>query len=99
MEIKDRQEKIKEPFPLTLKDIMRQFLKDKDGNFSLREVISLVYVLMTVIAWLAQQFFGRDIPEFMFYSFISMIGASSFGYSLERKSETKKFTRYTENED
>jgi hypothetical protein len=43
---------------------------------------------MSIIAWVAQQFFGLHIPEFMFYSFMSMIGASAFGYSLERKSPT-----------
>jgi ABC-type uncharacterized transport system permease subunit len=100
MEIKDMiPVKIKELIPMKLKEIIHQFLKDKDGNFSLREVISLIYVLMTIIAWIAQQFFSYNIPEFMFYSFISMIGAASFGYSLERKSEIKKFTKYTENED
>jgi hypothetical protein len=92
-------EKIKAMIPVKLKDIIHQFLKDKDGNFSMREAISLLYVLLTIIAWIAQQFFGRDIPEFMFYSFISMIGAASFGYSLERKSETKKFEKYKELED
>lgn len=91
--------KIKEIIPMKLKDIIHQFLKDKDGNFSMREIISLTYVLMTIVAWIAQQFFGRNIPEFMFYSFISMIGAASFGYSLERKSETKKVEKYRENED
>jgi hypothetical protein len=81
---------IKEIIPIKLKAIFHQLLKDKDGNFSLREIIALIYVLMTIIAWVAQQFFGYNIPEFMFLSFISMIGASSFGYSLERKSEVKK---------
>lgn len=75
---------------MKLKQIIHQLLQDKDGNFSLREVLSLTYVLLTIIAWIAQQFFGRNIPEFMFYSFISMIGAAAFGYSLERQSETKR---------
>jgi ABC-type uncharacterized transport system permease subunit len=69
--------------------IFSQILKDKDGNYSLREMIALIYVMMSIVAWIAQQFFRSEIPEFMFYSFISMIGASAFGYSLERKSEGK----------
>lgn len=69
-----------------IKIIFHQLLKDKDGNFSLREVITLVYVLMTIISWVAQQFFNKTIPEYMFYAFISMIGAATFGYSLEKKS-------------
>ena len=72
---------------MNIKHIFHQILQDKDGNYSLREVIALVYVLMSITAWVAQQFFGLHIPEFMFYSFMSMIGASAFGYSLERKSQ------------
>jgi hypothetical protein len=70
-----------------IKIIFHQLLKDKDGNFSLREVITLVYVLMTIVSWVAQQFFNKTIPEYMFYAFISMIGAATFGYSLEKKSK------------
>lgn len=71
---------------MKFKEIIHQLLKDKDGNFSLREVITLLYVLMSIISWIAQQFFGNEVPEFMFYAFISMIGAGTFGYSLERRS-------------
>lgn len=72
---------------MNLKQIIHQLLQDKDGNFSLREAIAMVYVLMSIIAWVSQQFFGMHIPEFMFYSFMSMIGAAAFGYSLEKKSD------------
>lgn len=69
-----------------LKHILHEIIRDKDGNFSLREVIALIYVLISIIAWVSQQFFGMLVPEYMFYSFISMIGAAAFGYSLEKKS-------------
>lgn len=71
---------------MNLKQIIHQILQDKDGNFSLRESIALIYVIMSIISWVSQQFFGMIVPEYMFYSFISMIGAAAFGYSLERKS-------------
>jgi hypothetical protein len=71
---------------MSLKQIIHQLLQDKDGNFSLREAIALIYVLMSIVSWISQQFFGLHVPEFMFYSFMSMIGAAAFGYSLERKS-------------
>ncbi len=74
---------------INFKQIIHQLLQDKDGNFSLREAIALVYVLMSMVAWISQQFFGLHIPEYMFYSFMSMIGASAFGYSLEKKSDPK----------
>ena len=73
---------------MKIKDIIHQLLKDKDGNFSLRDVITLTYVLMSIISWVSQQFFGMEVPEYMFYAFISMIGAGTFGYSLEKKSKT-----------
>jgi hypothetical protein len=75
---------------ISLRQILHQLLQDKDGNFSLREAIALVYVLMSIIAWISQQFFGLMVPEYMFYSFMSMIGASAFGYSLEKKSGPKE---------
>lgn len=73
---------------MKIKDILHQLIKDKDGNFSLREVITLIYVLMSIISWVSQQFFGMEVPEYMFYAFISMIGAGTIGYSLEKKSSS-----------
>jgi ABC-type uncharacterized transport system permease subunit len=75
---------------INIRHILHQLLQDKDGNFSLREAIALIYVLMSIVAWISQQFFGLHIPEFMFYSFMSMIGASAFGYSLEKRSDPKE---------
>lgn len=80
---------------MKIKDIIHQLLKDKDGNFSLRELVTLLYVLMSVISWIGQQFYGIAVPEYMFYAFISMIGAGTFGYSLERKSKTIHPTKKT----
>lgn len=73
-----------------MKEIMHQLLKDKDGNFSLREAVTILYVLMSMVSWIAQQFFGMAVPEYMFYAFISMIGAGTFGYSLEKRSDSLK---------
>jgi ABC-type uncharacterized transport system permease subunit len=75
---------------ISIKQIIHQLLQDKDGNFSLREAIALIYVLMSIVAWVSQQFFGLQVPEYMFYSFMSMIAASAFGYSLEKKSNSKE---------
>ncbi len=62
------------------------FLKDKNGNHSLREIVILVCLLCMIISWIAQQFFKQNIPEYMFFAFTSLIGAGCFGYSIERKS-------------
>lgn len=69
-----------------MKHFIKQILQDKNGSFSLRELLIAVLILIIVVSWVAQQFFGKNIPEFMFYSFISLIAAGCFGYSLERKS-------------
>jgi hypothetical protein len=73
-----------------MKDMMHQLLKDKDGNFSLREAITIIYVIISMVSWIGQQFFGIPVPEYMFYAFISIIGAGTFGYSLEKRSDSLK---------
>ena len=74
---------------MKLKNILHELIKDKDGNFSLREAITLLYVLISVVSWIGQQFFNIYIPEYMYYSFMTIIGAGTFGYSLEKKSKTQ----------
>jgi hypothetical protein len=69
-----------------MKNFIKQILQDKNGSFSLREALTIILILIIVVSWVAQQFFGKNIPEFMFYSFISLVAAGCFGYSLERKS-------------
>lgn len=63
----------------------KQLFKDKNGNFSLREFATALFILVIIISWAARQFFGKEVPEYMFYTFASMIGAGCFGYSLEKK--------------
>jgi hypothetical protein len=42
-----------------------------------------------ITSWAAKQFFERDVPDFMFYAFISLIGAGCFGYSFEKKTNNE----------
>ncbi|HJV19382.1 MAG TPA: hypothetical protein VJ552_05835 [Sediminibacterium sp.] len=69
-----------------MKEFITGLLKDKNGNSSLRELIITLLVLVMIISWIAQQFFNKPIPEFMFYTFGSLVAAGCFGYSLEKKS-------------
>lgn len=62
-----------------------EILKDKNGYYSLREVVTALFVLIVFVGWIGQQFFGLVFPEYMFYGFISLIAAGCFGYSIERK--------------
>lgn len=62
-----------------------KLLKDKNGNHSLREVATAIFVLVLLVSWVAEQFFDKQMPEYMFYAFVSLVGAGCFGYSIERK--------------
>ena len=68
-----------------MRNFFQQLFKDKDGSFSLRELVIALFVLVIIVSWVAKQFFGKDVPEFMFYSLASLVGAGCFGYSLEKK--------------
>jgi len=66
-------------------NFFKDILRDKNGYFSLRELVVALFVLASIIAWIATQFFNKPVPEFIFYAFMSIIGAGCFGYSIERK--------------
>lgn len=68
-----------------MKNFLKEILRDKNGDFSLRELIISILVLIIIVSWIAQQFFGRNVPEFMFYSFTSLVAAGCFGYSIEKR--------------
>ena len=68
---------------------LAELLKDKNGCHSLREVIIAIFVLVLLISWIANQFFGKQVPEHMFYALVSLVGAGCFGYSIERKSNVE----------
>ncbi len=64
---------------------LSQLFQDKNGSYSLREIVVLLFIAAILVSWIARQFFRLDIPEFMFYSFVSLVGAGCFGYSLEKR--------------
>jgi len=68
-----------------MKNFFKQLFKDKNNQYSLREIVISLFVLAVLVSWVAKQFYGKDVPEFMFYSFVSLIGAGCFGYSIEKK--------------
>jgi len=68
-----------------MSNFIKQLFKDKDNNFSLRELVIALLTAAILVSWIAQQFFHKDVPEFMFYSFVSLVGAGCFGYSIEKK--------------
>lgn len=64
---------------------LKQLFKDKNNCYSLREIATALLVFALLASWIAKQFFSKDIPEFMFYSFATLVGAGCFGYSIEKK--------------
>jgi hypothetical protein len=60
-------------------------LKDKTENYSLRELVIAISMALVVISWFTQLIFNISVPEYMFYSIVSLIAAGCFGYSIERK--------------
>jgi peptidoglycan/LPS O-acetylase OafA/YrhL len=69
-----------------MKQFIRQILRDKDDNYSLRELVIIILLVALITAWIGQQFFGKHIPDAMFYTFASLVAAGVFGYSLEKRS-------------
>ena len=57
--------------------------KDKLQNPSGREVTVFLFVLIVIASWIAEQFYGKHIPQFMFWGFISLIAAGLGFYTFE----------------
>lgn len=68
-----------------MKQFIQELFKDKSGNYSMREIAIALILIALLTSWIAMQFFGKNIPEFMFFSFSSLIAAGCFGYSLEKR--------------
>jgi hypothetical protein len=70
-----------------MKQFIQQLLKDKTGSYSMRELVIAILLCALLISWIAAQFFGRLVPEFIFYSFSSLIAAGCFGYTFEKQAK------------
>ncbi len=68
-----------------MKQFIQQLLMDKLGSYSMRELVIGVLLAALIVSWIAKQFWGKDVPEFMFYTFGSLIAAGCFGYTFEKK--------------
>ncbi|MEM6268345.1 MAG: hypothetical protein AAF998_02855 [Bacteroidota bacterium] len=68
--------------------LILQLFKDKNGDFSLREISTVLFVLMTVLSWFVDTFTPLETPEYMFWGFLSLVGVGKFGYSFEKRGST-----------
>jgi len=73
-----------------MKNFIQQLFKDKQGNFSLREFATALFIGALLTSWVACQFFHKEVPQYMFYTFATMIGAGCFGYSIEKHEDKIK---------
>lgn len=71
---------------------IKTLLKDKCHNYSLRELVIAISMVLVIASWVAQVLFGIETPEYMFYSIISLIASGCFGYSIERKVNNQQKT-------
>jgi len=67
-----------------MKQFLQTLFKDKNGNYSLRELTVAILLAALLVSWIAQQFFSKAVPEFMFFTIASLVAAGCFGYSLEK---------------
>lgn len=68
---------------------LKELLKDKTKNYSLREFVIAICMVLITSSWFAQLVFNVSTPEYMIYSIVSLIAAGCFGYSIE-KNQSKK---------
>ena len=64
-------------------EFLKGTFKDKLQNPSGREVTVFILMLIVITSWIAEQFFGKHIPQFMFFGFISLIAAGLGLYTFE----------------
>ena len=51
---------------------IKQLFKDKNNCYSLREIATALLLAATIASWIGQQFFSKQVPEFIFYSFATL---------------------------
>ena len=64
-------------------EFIKGTFKDKLNNPSGREMTVFLFVLIVIASWIAEQFFDKHIPQFMFFGFISLIAAGLGLYTFE----------------
>lgn len=75
-----------------MKQFLLTLLKDKSGQYSMREAAVCILLLALLASWIAQQFFSKVVPEFMFFTLGSLVAAGTFGYSMEKGPPTAATT-------
>lgn len=74
-----------------MRNFFKDILKDKNGEYSLREICTVLFIIILLVSWTVTTFFSFKVEEYMFYAFASLVGAGCFSYSIERRSRHDRF--------
>lgn len=69
----------------TIINLLLESYKNKLGNYSGRELTTFLFVMVILVSWTGSQFFGKEVPEFMFGSFVLIVLSGLGLYTLEKK--------------
>lgn len=64
-----------------------EFLRDKNGNLSLRELTVIILLVALLLAWLGDQFWGYSVNPTVYLTLAGALSSCQIGYSLERPSQ------------
>ena len=73
-----------------MKKLLNDVLKDKNGEYSLRETGTVIFIAMLLVSWVANTILWFTVPEYMFITFAGLVGSGLFGYSFERCCKPKE---------
>lgn len=65
-----------------------EFLRDKHGNLSLRELSVLLLLVTLLLAWFGDQFLGFAVNPTVYLTLAGTLSSCQIGYSLERPTQT-----------
>lgn len=63
---------------------IKQIFRDKNGNYSAREFVSVISFLWCLVSAISEQFFGHPVNETVFITFAGMTSAGILGYGWDK---------------
>lgn len=61
-----------------------EFLRDKQGNLSFRELAAPILLICLICAWIGSQFLGYQIEAPMYFTLAGTFSSCQLGYSIEK---------------
>jgi len=54
-------------------ETLKNILKSKNGNYSIKKILLLVFTIAILTSWVGQQFFGKEISENMLAQLVNIL--------------------------